>query len=178
MDEEIYVIQPPGFDDGSGHVWRLLRALYALKQSANAWHKPFLSAVESIGYQRSLVDPAVFVRQTPAGTYIIHSHVVPAPAPLVRSTVTMLSCFSVSMAVCLVSAKDKYFWACYMSVTGKRVSFTCHNLGLLIHCYLIMVSMLSALFGPLWITRLFYCCLLYTSPSPRDRTRSRMPSSA
>ena len=24
----------------------------------------------------------------------------------------------------------------------------------------------------------FYCCLLYTSPSPRDRTRSRMPSSA
>ena len=25
---------------------------------------------------------------------------------------------------------------------------------------------------------LFYSCLLYTSPSPRDRTRSRMPSSA
>ena len=25
---------------------------------------------------------------------------------------------------------------------------------------------------------LLYCCLLYTSPSPRDRTRSRMPSSA
>ena len=24
----------------------------------------------------------------------------------------------------------------------------------------------------------FNCCLLYTSPSPRDRTRSRMPSSA
>ena len=24
----------------------------------------------------------------------------------------------------------------------------------------------------------FYNCLLYTSPSPRDRTRSRMPSSA
>ena len=25
---------------------------------------------------------------------------------------------------------------------------------------------------------LLQCCLLYTSPSPRDRTRSRMPSSA
>ena len=25
---------------------------------------------------------------------------------------------------------------------------------------------------------LAYLCLLYTSPSPRDRTRSRMPSSA
>ena len=27
-------------------------------------------------------------------------------------------------------------------------------------------------------TTVFYSCLLYTSPSPRDRTRSRMPSSA
>ena len=27
-------------------------------------------------------------------------------------------------------------------------------------------------------TVLFTVCLLYTSPSPRDRTRSRMPSSA
>ena len=26
--------------------------------------------------------------------------------------------------------------------------------------------------------KLVYTCLLYTSPSPRDRTRSRMPSSA
>ena len=31
--------------------------------------------------------------------------------------------------------------------------------------------------GPVSID-LFYGCLLYTSPSPRDRTRSRMPSSA
>ena len=32
---------------------------------------------------------------------------------------------------------------------------------------------------PLYETfRLSFTCLLYTSPSPRDRTRSRMPSSA
>ena len=29
-----------------------------------------------------------------------------------------------------------------------------------------------------WITKAQATCLLYTSPSPRDRTRSRMPSSA
>ena len=29
-----------------------------------------------------------------------------------------------------------------------------------------------------WLNTLTYTCLLYTSPSPRDRTRSRMPSSA
>ena len=28
------------------------------------------------------------------------------------------------------------------------------------------------------VEELFKSCLLYTSPSPRDRTRSRMPSSA
>mgnify|MGYP003328463624 CR=1 FL=1 len=28
------------------------------------------------------------------------------------------------------------------------------------------------------LAEMFYDCLLYTSPSPRDRTRSRMPSSA
>ena len=30
----------------------------------------------------------------------------------------------------------------------------------------------------LGIEYIFKACLLYTSPSPRDRTRSRMPSSA
>ena len=29
-----------------------------------------------------------------------------------------------------------------------------------------------------WYCKSGYYCLLYTSPSPRDRTRSRMPSSA
>ena len=37
---------------------------------------------------------------------------------------------------------------------------------------------LSALTGERVFTDLFSLCLLYTSPSPRDRTRSRMPSSA
>ena len=38
-----------------------------------------------------------------------------------------------------------------------------------------------ALIPDAWFLRaesLFNVCLLYTSPSPRDRTRSRMPSSA
>ena len=29
-----------------------------------------------------------------------------------------------------------------------------------------------------WCNNAYSACLLYTSPSPRDRTRSRMPSSA
>ena len=33
--------------------------------------------------------------------------------------------------------------------------------------------------SPVWLYQVWgFICLLYTSPSPRDRTRSRMPSSA
>ena len=39
--------------------------------------------------------------------------------------------------------------------------------------FLIRGALLGAIYG-----LLAYPCLLYTSPSPRDRTRSRMPSSA
>ena len=37
---------------------------------------------------------------------------------------------------------------------------------------------LSPLYTSMWFVTITYSCLLYTSPSPRDRTRSRMPSSA
>ena len=44
---------------------------------------------------------------------------------------------------------------------------------------IILTAIFTSIFGgvnTLWDRR--YGCLLYTSPSPRDRTRSRMPSSA
>ena len=39
-------------------------------------------------------------------------------------------------------------------------------------------SIVSAFLSMTGVVLLFSTCLLYTSPSPRDRTRSRMPSSA
>ena len=42
----------------------------------------------------------------------------------------------------------------------------------------IIVALLGPVFGTLADTKGLKNCLLYTSPSPRDRTRSRMPSSA
>ena len=40
------------------------------------------------------------------------------------------------------------------------------------------ISLLTAIFLFIAFTSYLFTCLLYTSPSPRDRTRSRMPSSA
>ena len=47
-----------------------------------------------------------------------------------------------------------------------------------------MLTVTEFIMWPLWLVSIYlvvvlFCpCLLYTSPSPRDRTRSRMPSSA
>jgi hypothetical protein len=38
------------------------------KQAANAWHRAFVNAMVKIGYRRSAVDHAVFVRKSSQGT--------------------------------------------------------------------------------------------------------------
>ena len=53
-------------------------------------------------------------------------------------------------------------------------NYLVHSLG-----YMVFTSVLLTLFIMfLFSLALYIICLLYTSPSPRDRTRSRMPSSA
>ena len=47
------------------------------------------------------------------------------------------------------------------------------------HCHPALVAALTEQANTLWhISNVFTNCLLYTSPSPRDATLSRMPSSA
>ena len=63
-----------------------------------------------------------------------------------------------------LKAKELLWAACKLYKCGKYVninSYHKHSWYLIKNCEL-----------------LGYSCLLYTSPSPRDRTRSRMPSSA
>ena len=42
----------------------------------------------------------------------------------------------------------------------------------------VLFRLLRHVYGDAHVTYVRNICLLYTSPSPRDRTRSRMPSSA
>jgi len=41
LEEEIYMQQPDGFNDGSGRVCRLKKSLYGLKQAPRCWDKRF-----------------------------------------------------------------------------------------------------------------------------------------
>lgn len=46
LDEEVYMRQPPGFEDSSRptHLCRLVKAIYGLKQAPRAWHTRLSSA--------------------------------------------------------------------------------------------------------------------------------------
>jgi hypothetical protein len=38
LKERVYMLQPKGFDDGTGHVCLLIKTLYRLKQSGREWN--------------------------------------------------------------------------------------------------------------------------------------------
>src|SRR5664280_3356642 len=75
----------------------------------------------------------------------------------------------------------------HLTNRGIGVLITDHNvretLGLTDRAYIVYAGEILTEGSPDEIVnnpdvRRLYLCLLYTSPSPRDRTRSRMPSSA
>ncbi|CAI7832828.1 unnamed protein product [Closterium sp. NIES-53] len=59
--EEVYMRQPPGYDDGSGRVWKLKRTLYGLKQSPRGWYKCIDDFLLQHGFARSECDSALYV---------------------------------------------------------------------------------------------------------------------
>lgn len=58
--EEIYTDQPEGFDDGTGRVCRLNRAMYGLKQAGRQWNIKLDAALIKIGLTRMDEDPCVY----------------------------------------------------------------------------------------------------------------------
>ncbi|CAI7850917.1 unnamed protein product [Closterium sp. NIES-53] len=59
--EEVYMRQPPGYDDGSGRVWKLKRTIYGLKQSQRGWYKRIDDFLLQHGFARSECDSALYV---------------------------------------------------------------------------------------------------------------------
>ncbi|CAI7843228.1 unnamed protein product [Closterium sp. NIES-53] len=60
LKEELYMRQPPGFDDGSGRVCRLRKSIYGLKQAPRQWYLKFDEALMDFGFERSECDPALY----------------------------------------------------------------------------------------------------------------------
>ncbi|CAI5519227.1 unnamed protein product [Closterium sp. Naga37s-1] len=61
LEEEIFMAQPEGFDDGSGRVWKLKKALYGLKQAPRQWYVKLREVLEGIGFTPSTADHSLFM---------------------------------------------------------------------------------------------------------------------
>ncbi|CAI7737993.1 unnamed protein product [Closterium sp. NIES-53] len=63
VDEEIYMKQPEGYDDGSGCVYRLNKAIYGLKQAPRCWYARLVEALETLGFKVSECDESLFTTE-------------------------------------------------------------------------------------------------------------------
>ncbi len=59
---EVYVRQPTGFDNQSGDVCKLRRALYGLEQSPRVWYDTLVAFLKSHGLKALNADLSVFVK--------------------------------------------------------------------------------------------------------------------
>ncbi|CAI7826575.1 unnamed protein product [Closterium sp. NIES-54] len=63
VDEEIYMKQPKGYDDESGHVCRLNKAIYGLKQAPRCWYARLVEALKALGFKFSRCDESLFMTE-------------------------------------------------------------------------------------------------------------------
>ena len=62
IEGEVYVRQPTGFDNQSGQVCKLRRALYGLKQSPRVWYDTLVAFLKTHGLKTLNADLSVFVK--------------------------------------------------------------------------------------------------------------------
>ncbi|CAI7892993.1 unnamed protein product [Closterium sp. NIES-53] len=61
LEEEIFMAQPEGFDDGSGRVWKLKKTLYGLKHAPRQWYLKLHEVLEEIGFTLSSADHSLLM---------------------------------------------------------------------------------------------------------------------
>ncbi|CAI7839476.1 unnamed protein product [Closterium sp. NIES-53] len=61
--QELYMLQPEGLDDGSGRVCRLKKDIYGLKQAPRPWHHKLEETLLAGGFKKSEYDLSLFLLQ-------------------------------------------------------------------------------------------------------------------
>jgi Reverse transcriptase (RNA-dependent DNA polymerase) len=75
LDEEIYMVQPEGYEDGTARVCKLEQSLYSLKQASHIWNLTLDSSFKKLRYLHLLSDQCVYVRRLDKGIVIVTVHV-------------------------------------------------------------------------------------------------------
>nr|GFB19998.1 uncharacterized mitochondrial protein AtMg00810-like [Tanacetum cinerariifolium] len=64
IDEEVYVMQPPGFQDPNfpAKVYKVEKAMYGLHQAPRAWYGTLSKYLLKNGFQKGTIDQTLFIR--------------------------------------------------------------------------------------------------------------------
>ncbi|KAE8248428.1 hypothetical protein A4X03_0g6779, partial [Tilletia caries] len=73
--DEVYMQQPPEYDDGTGRVCLLRRAIYGVKQAGRAWFDTLKARLLLAGYEQVGSEPCLFVRFGAGGSVILAVYV-------------------------------------------------------------------------------------------------------
>ena len=72
LEEDVWIQQPPGYKSGGpGTACHLRKSLYGLKQAPRVWHSKLSKELETLGFQPSAADPALFIKTGPTPIYLL-----------------------------------------------------------------------------------------------------------
>src|ERR1700722_5081056 len=63
VEEELYMRQIPGYEDGTQRVLRIRGSLYGLKQAPRIWNRVFREKVAALGFISIPSEPCIFKRE-------------------------------------------------------------------------------------------------------------------
>ncbi|KAJ9553923.1 hypothetical protein OSB04_017968 [Centaurea solstitialis] len=77
IDEEVYVSQPPGFEDPKypDKVYKLRKALYGLHQAPRAWYDTLSSYLLKNKFERAVIDKTLFIKRTKTDMLLVQIYV-------------------------------------------------------------------------------------------------------
>ena len=61
VKEDIWLETAPGFQE-KDFVYKLLGAIYGLKQSPRVWYRTLKARLEEIGFRKSVSEPCLFIK--------------------------------------------------------------------------------------------------------------------
>ncbi|CAI7760130.1 unnamed protein product [Closterium sp. NIES-53] len=62
LEEDVYMTQPPGYEDGTGRVCKLKKFIYGLKQAPRCWYQKLAAVLEEMEFRTSSCDESLFLK--------------------------------------------------------------------------------------------------------------------
>ncbi|CAI7866028.1 unnamed protein product [Closterium sp. NIES-53] len=62
LEEDVYMMQPPRYEDGTGRVCKLKKSIHGLKQAPRCWYQKLAAVLEEMGFRISSCDESLFLK--------------------------------------------------------------------------------------------------------------------